>query len=382
MKLHFFLAAALLGAVGGAALAVPSDPRRDLQELNQRLDQRRRAMGGILQRENSVLHKLRQVDEALLSAAGQQQKLLQQERALTQRQQQGQEKMRQQSARAEAARRNLGAVLRRLYRQGPGGYFAFLLQSTSLDEFFVRQALLRRMLLANRSALADFRQSYRELEGEQQQRQENLAQLAQVRRELASARSRYQGERQHKETLLKLVHEQKEFYQRSIREMEEAAADLQTLIDRLHDQAGAAPAPAIPFSTLRKACPWPVQQGKIAHRFGRLFDPRLQSHVRFKGLEMRIPEGSEIRAIAAGRVAFAGWLEGYGQLLILDHGEGYFSLYSGLSRLDKNQGDAVASAEHLGLSGSTGSLTGPRLYFEIRHKGVAKDPMEWLSAHP
>ena len=82
--------------------------------------------------------------------------------------------------------------------------------------------------------------------------------------------------------------------------------------------------------------------------------------------------------MAAGQVRFAGWLGGYGKLAIIDHGDEYFTVFGHLGELGVEVGQSVAAGQSLGTVGETGSLTGPRLYFEIRRRGEALDPVRWL----
>jgi septal ring factor EnvC (AmiA/AmiB activator) len=89
--------------------------------------------------------------------------------------------------------------------------------------------------------------------------------------------------------------------------------------------------------------------------------------------------GLPVRAVAGGRVRYAGWFRGYGRLVILDHGGGYYTVSGHLAELRVAVGDAVASGAEIGTVGDTGSLSGPRVYFEIRRGAEALDPREWLS---
>jgi septal ring factor EnvC (AmiA/AmiB activator) len=92
------------------------------------------------------------------------------------------------------------------------------------------------------------------------------------------------------------------------------------------------------------------------------------------------PLGTPVQAVAAGRVRFAGWFRGYGRLAILDHGDGYFTVSGHLDELDVEVGDVLQTRQLIGTVGETGSLSGPRLYFEIRQGAQALDPREWLQA--
>jgi septal ring factor EnvC (AmiA/AmiB activator) len=125
------------------------------------------------------------------------------------------------------------------------------------------------------------------------------------------------------------------------------------------------------FSEYKGRMSWPVK-GRVGARFG---SPRAGG-IRWGGVFLRANEGSQVQAIRPGRVAFADWLRGYGLLLIIDHGEGYMSLYGHNQSLFKKVGEQVVQGEAIAQSGNA-SLQGQGLYFGIRHNGKPLDPAHW-----
>ena len=119
-------------------------------------------------------------------------------------------------------------------------------------------------------------------------------------------------------------------------------------------------------------------KGRIISKFGRRVHPELQTSTFQKGIEISCPSGSDIVAVYDGRVVYAGWFKGYGNTMIIDHGENYFSLIAHASKLYKQVGDIITEKEVIALSGDTGSLKGALLYFEIRHHGKPQDPLLWF----
>ena len=115
--------------------------------------------------------------------------------------------------------------------------------------------------------------------------------------------------------------------------------------------------------------------GRILHRFG---TSRAGENLRWRGIWLHAPRGSEVRAVSAGQVAFADWLRGFGLLLIIDHGDGYMSLYGHNSTLLKETGDWVDSGQIIARVGDTGGLSRAGLYFEIREGGLPVNPLTWL----
>ncbi|GAC1323076.1 MAG: hypothetical protein NVSMB28_16170 [Collimonas sp.] len=99
----------------------------------------------------------------------------------------------------------------------------------------------------------------------------------------------------------------------------------------------------------------------------------------WKGLFIRTPEGSEVKAVAAGRVVFADWLRGFGNLIIVDHGNQYMTIYGNNQALLKRPGDVVKTGDVIASAGNSGGNEQSGLYFEIRHQGRAFDPLGWVT---
>ena len=129
-----------------------------------------------------------------------------------------------------------------------------------------------------------------------------------------------------------------------------------------------------PFSRLKGALSLPVK-GELMNRFGA---PREEGGVSWKGLFIRAGQGSVVKAIAAGQVVFSEWLRGFGNLIIVDHGEGYMSLYSNNESLYKQVGDPVQPGDAIASVGNSGGQSDSGLYFEMRHQSRPINPMHWV----
>ncbi|HWU84188.1 MAG TPA: peptidoglycan DD-metalloendopeptidase family protein, partial [Rhodocyclaceae bacterium] len=118
-------------------------------------------------------------------------------------------------------------------------------------------------------------------------------------------------------------------------------------------------------------------RGEVANRFGA---PRAEG-TSWKGLFIRAAEGSEVKSIAAGQVVFADWLRGFGNLIIVDHGDGYLTVYGNNESLFRQTGDNVKSGEAIASVGNSGGNPESGLYFELRHQGQVLDPLKWVRLH-
>ena len=117
-------------------------------------------------------------------------------------------------------------------------------------------------------------------------------------------------------------------------------------------------------------------RGELINRFGA---PRQEGGTSWKGLFIRAPQGVEVRAIAPGRVVFAEWLRGFGNLIILDHGDSYMSVYGNNESVFKAVGEEVRAGETIAAVGNSGGNADSGLYFELRHQGQPLDPMKWVN---
>lgn len=155
----------------------------------------------------------------------------------------------------------------------------------------------------------------------------------------------------------------RERLEKLLKEVEAAIAEIPT------------PKESQPFSTLRAKLPWPTH-GKVLIGFGEsLHNGRLRHH----GLLIATKPEAEIKAVHYGRVVFANWLRGFGLLTIIDHGDGYMSLYGRNSSLLKSPGDWVKAGETIAIAGESGKDSRSQLYFEIRHDGKPQNPTRWLA---
>jgi septal ring factor EnvC (AmiA/AmiB activator) len=132
-----------------------------------------------------------------------------------------------------------------------------------------------------------------------------------------------------------------------------------------------------PFTTLKGLLKIPVS-GKIVSRFGPYKDTRFNLMGFRSGIHIRADRGEPIRAVSFGSVIFSNWFKGYGNMIIIDHGSNYYTLYAHAEELFKKKGDVVDQEEVIATVGDTGSMSGPRLYFEVRHRGKPLDPMKWV----
>jgi len=160
---------------------------------------------------------------------------------------------------------------------------------------------------------------------------------------------------------------------RAVDELQEAA----TRLEKTLETEGSGRQVASGSGLERGRVPQPVE-GKIRERFGRKIDPTFGTRVQRSGIEIAAEPGTPVRTVGKGKVLFAGWLPGYGQVVIVDHGAASVSVSGYLEEVAVKADDSLAGGEIIGSVGETGSLNGPGLYFELRRDGKPVDPAAWF----
>ena len=257
-----------------------------------------------------------------------------------------------------------------LYKMGRMPAEGFLLTSQSYLDLLRLDKYLRviigydaRLVETYRYQVALKERYQEELTQDQNQWQRSISEMEKKKKEI----TKVSGE---KRALLKSIQNQKVVYQRLLVELEERGKGLQALVDKLEREKSLLAYGKLKHETLKGKLTPPVQ-GKVIS----LFKEKGQN-----GIEIKAPMGAEIRAILSGKILYADWFKGFGNIVIIDHGDHTFTVSGYCSELLKKPGDSVSQGETIALVGSAGSLKGPCLYFEIRHHGKPQNPMEWLSA--
>lgn len=151
---------------------------------------------------------------------------------------------------------------------------------------------------------------------------------------------------------------------------------LRKLLESIGDVFVDAPesGPAKPFASQRGKLPWPLR-GRVLHGFGQ---SRAEGRMAWEGMLIESSTGAEVKSVAAGRIAFADWLPHYGLLVIVEHGDGYLSLYGHNQAVYKQLGEWVQRGERIAASGDSGGQQRAALYFEVRKGKEPQDPRKWL----
>ncbi|HUM01542.1 MAG TPA: peptidoglycan DD-metalloendopeptidase family protein [Thermoanaerobaculia bacterium] len=276
-------------------------------------------------------------------------------------------------------RSDLAVRLAALYRLGRLGYFRPIVSADSGAAFLDGIKVLAHLARRDASLLSRYTEAIATLasrETELTERRRELSALAaegrKRERELAAARTEQAA-------LLARVRKSSEEEKSAVSTLEDKSQRLASLLDLLESHGRTLPPGAASIRKYKGALDWPVK-GAVALPFGRIANPKFpNTFLRSSGWTIDAPSGSTIRAIFAGDVAYAQWLKGYGNLVVLDHGDGVFSLYGRLAPSTLARGQRVALGDAVGVlaeSPADDEIAG--LYFEIRDSRSSVDPANWL----
>jgi septal ring factor EnvC (AmiA/AmiB activator) len=267
-----------------------------------------------------------------------------------------------------------------LYKAGDVGALALLFSAVDLKELLARTQILRMLLRRDQELLQQFLAQRSALEKARAHHEEAVVTQTALTEALREQLGDLRGQRTAKGLALKEMHKDRRRERQVLMDLEAAARAMEETLRAMRDvpmQKRRDPVTRN-FAGLKGNLPLPVN-GALLREFGQVIDEEFRTKTFYKGVDFEGEAGAPVRAVAAGDVRFAGWFRGYGKIVILDHSEQYFTISGHLESIEVEVGDEVASGDVLGSVGETGSLSGPRLYFEIREGSEALDPASWFA---
>lgn len=283
----------------------------------------------------------------------------------------------------------LGRRLQAMYKvHVQGGTLPALLSG---DDPLMRAAAVRHLTsLASLDArlIQEYRETTERLEDRRSREESRQRELAVLRADAQREQSEVDRDAAKRRILLAKVRDERAYHERMVGELTEAARRLEAFIRDLQAKQrrlarvppakpGTETPPAVGFGTHRGTLPWPTE-GRVVSAFGAQVHPRFGTRTFRNGVDIEAVEGRDVAAVYAGHVVYTGWFKGYGNLIILDHDNEYYTLYAHVAEILVKEGDDVKQGQRIGTVGDTGSLEGPRLYFEVRYQGKPQNPEQWL----
>jgi septal ring factor EnvC (AmiA/AmiB activator) len=265
-----------------------------------------------------------------------------------------------------------------LYKFGRLDFFQFLLQARDIETYASESKHLTLLAHSQDEVVSGYLASLDELRAAQSALESKQRDLAEMSRAASLKRQELETEARKNTTLVRDIRQNRATYKQTLTELSESAEQLQVLMNKIIAQEWVLPAAFVPLTERRGKLSWPLE-GRIVTPFGFEKHPDFKTVVMNKGVEISpAKDKSRILAVHAGKVVYADYFQGYGNLLIVDHGMTYYTLYGHCSEFLAAVGDMVRSGQPVAVVGDSGSLKGECLYFEVRYKTKALDPLQWL----
>jgi len=356
-----------------------ADARQERESIDRELASHRKTLADIEGHESALLDVLdtlnRKIQTTRREAAGLRKRI----KTIEKRIAEAEAERREVGNRIDAQEQRVASRLVALYKLNWLGNLNVLASADSINGMVQRKAALERILAIDNIERNQLLQNYERWSFLQIDLENN-------RKEELALESGYQQqirkldrERQVRAALLDDVRSQKSLEAAAITALQTAAGKLDTVITRLTHDAPERTATPVPGSigTLKGLLDAPVK-GKIINFFGPFKNTRYNVMNFRSGIDIQSDRGEPVQAVYGGKVLYADWFKGYGNMLIIDHGHNYCTLYAHIQELFKQKGDTVEGGEVVATVGDSGTLSGPGLYFEVRHHGKPEDPQEWL----
>ena len=384
--LRWLACAAVIGWFCASAQAAPKKPpQKDLTELRARIGQLKREIDSAEENKADVLDGLKQSEQAISQLNRGLHELAQERQEASATLGEAQQQSKQIRTRIQAQQALLSQLLYQQYVSASQDPMRLVLNLQNPNEI-TRQIEYYGYLSRSRAALiTGLRRDLKSAETAEQVVAEKHTELAQIAaRQLSEKRALQQEANTRKRTLSQLER-QISARRQQVAQLERDEKRLTHLVERLARTLAASKTPARKsarpsadgdFTKLKGRLKLPVA-GELSNRFG---SRRSDTGTNWKGLFIRASAGSPVKALGPGQVVFADWLRGFGNLIIIDHGDGYMSLYGSNEALLKQEGETVAAGDRIAHVGNSGGNAETGLYFEVRYHSRAIDPLPWVNS--
>ena len=278
----------------------------------------------------------------------------------------------------EKEKQSIEKILVTMYKFGKFSPLRYMLQAEDIGSLITESKNLgllaryqERIVYDYMTTLTELRTAESELESKKDEIAELIQNAKQKRRELEDQERKYKA-------LVREIERNKETHLKTLEELNERAEQLQTLIKKLLKREITLPFALVPLYEKKGKLVWPIE-GKIITAFGLQRHPRFNTVTVNNGIEIApYKDSMVVLSIHTGKVVYRDHFQGYGNLIIVDHGMNYYSLYGHCSDFLVDKGDFVEAGQPIALIGDLGSLKGTSLYLEIRFKTKPLDPLRWL----
>lgn len=372
-------AAALAAVLLGAQLAAPvtwaesiEDKKAELEDIQQQMDakdaqreQKKQEIGNAVERLVAAQNELAEAKRKLAEIEGRQ-------HALEIKIRQNEAALKAKEADYNKTRKVYEKRLRDIYENGQVNYIDVLLGSTDFRDFASRMYLLQRVIRRDFNLIDKLESQKEALEHQKAVLDDNKRELDAIHAEATAEQKIIAQKTVERQALYEQALAEKAKLDAEYEELQRNSQEITAMIQRMEEEGRLAPQAGGTGQFM-----WPVN-GEITSPFGWRVHPIWGTQIFHAGLDIAADYGEPVHAADSGTVVYAGWMGGYGNAVMIDHGGGLVTLYGHNSSITVGEGQQVSKGETIALAGSTGNSTGPHCHFEVRVHGEVTSPLQYL----
>ncbi|GJL78161.1 MAG: peptidase M23 [Nitrospinaceae bacterium] len=349
--------------------------KNELEKLKARLEKQNKTILAAGAKGNSVLRNLQKIDNQL-KLKERELKIYQYNKKINQKKiSQSTKQIALAEKQMESQKQILGKRLRAIYKEGNMFPVKVLFSAENFNDLIQRIKYMELVTAHDSSLFGKYDERLRQLEEGKKTLLLARTQLETLENDTLAKKSEIKNQKIEKSAFLENLNKKKTLGIKVKKEIQQASSNLNNLILKLEEKIEKGQ--GLDFQDKKGRLQLPVK-GKFLNKFGKKRDKQYDTFIVYNGVDIKATKGTPVRAVSSGKVLFANELEGYGNLIIIGHGEDYHSLYGHLDEIITKVGRTVRSSQIIGRSGDTGSLVGETLYFELRHKGKPIEPTRWF----
>ncbi len=377
MKIHNKSLALLMAVIFmlGAILPVYADEledhQRQLQEVGKDISQTRSKIDTVKKQESSIMGEIQRLEKNIVANERQLESTVDRIAYLEENIAQLEIEIKDAQQELDDKTELLSERLIVLYEQGDVSYLEVLLSATDIKDFLTRYDMVNAIVEQDVDLIETIDKQKHDLETKKSDLAVKQNELKKNYEDQKSIKDTLDQQKSNKKGVLSSVQQEKNAYLRALEELEQTSRELESMIRRM--QGGSTTQLGTGTYT------WPTPgYSSITSAYGMRYHPILKVRKMHTGVDIGAPGGASIVAADSGKVIHCGWMGGYGQVIVVDHGNGLSTLYAHMSAYAVSNGASVTKGQTIGRVGSTGWSTGPHLHFEVRINGSYTDPMAYI----
>lgn len=280
-------------------------------------------------------------------------------------------------AKLDKEKESIGKILAILYKYGRIDFIDFIIEADNMGSLLQGNKHLILLAQHQDQIVAAYLQTLNELHAAEEKLEDTRQEISKLIQDAQQKKQDFEAEEKKNRDFINQIDQNKVTHLKTMEELQDRAEQLQKLMKKILNSRIPSTVTLIPLYEKKGSLPWPIT-GRVLTRFGLQRHPRFNTTTMNNGVEISPRKNMVVKCIHPGMVAYTDHFQGYGNLIIVDHGMSYYTLYGHCSDFLVKKGDPVQADQSIAVVGDYSSLKGTTLYFEIRYKTKPLNPLQWL----